>query len=117
MKRISPLHLACVFVVTAFLPIFGEAQTLEGHIRDSRTHIGLPEVKLELLHLGIRVGLQYSNSEGEFLFANLAPLDYTLSATLSGYDTVSIAVDAARQSQIYLELKHAAEQVQRVAPT
>src|SRR5262245_64563677 len=104
MKNWSGLRLFFVFLVAATSPVFAGTGMVEGRVRDSRTHMGLPYVKVELLYTGIRVALEYTDADGRFMFANVEPRSYTLSLALSGYNGVSLAVDAGSQSYIEIEL-------------
>jgi tetratricopeptide (TPR) repeat protein len=104
MKKWSGLRLFFVFLVAATSSIFAGTGMVEGRVRDSRTHMGLPYVKVELLYTGIRVALEYTDADGRFMFANVEPRGYTLALALSGYNGVSLAVDASSQSYIEIEL-------------
>jgi len=104
MKKWSGLPLFFVFLVTATSPAFAGTGVVEGRVRDSRTHMGLPYVKVELLYTGIRVALEYTDSDGRFMFPNVEPRGYTLVLALNGYNGVSLAVDASSQSYIEIEL-------------
>jgi tetratricopeptide (TPR) repeat protein len=97
---LSSLYLFSVVVA----PAFAASLTLEGRVRDSRTHMGLPYAKVELLCAGVRIGLNYTDIDGRFRFPNLEPRTCTVSVALAGYNSVSVAVDTSDERYIELEL-------------
>jgi tetratricopeptide (TPR) repeat protein len=101
MKKWNASRWFFVFLVTT-VPAFAGVG-LEGRVRDARTHMGLPYVKVELLYTGIRVGLEYTDTDGRFIFASVEPRSYTVQVALMGYNSMSLAVDT--NSQTYLELE------------
>ena len=117
MTRFIALSWFCV-LMTGLSPAFARAQSLDGQIRDSRTHATLSFVKVELLYRGVRVGLEYTDQDGRFSFGIVEPGPYTISATLAGYSGVALAVDMISESghRIDLELNRPAAPVQRGAP-
>jgi tetratricopeptide (TPR) repeat protein len=106
-----------MLLMTAVAADFAEARSLEGQVRDSRTHAGLPFVKLELQNSSSRVGIEYSDNDGRFVFGNVAPGTYKLSATLQGYEGVAVAVDTTYQNRVEVELTRPAPPVRPLLPT
>jgi tetratricopeptide (TPR) repeat protein len=115
MKRFGVLSWLCVLIVTVFSPALAETRSLDGQIRDSRTHTKLPYVKVELLYRGIPLAVEFTDDDGRFFFSNVEPRYYTVSATLSGYDAVSFSV-ATDETRIDFELNRTAPPSQRIAP-
>jgi Flp pilus assembly protein TadD len=68
-------------------------------------------VKVELLYRDVRIDLDFTNEEGRFLFARVEPRNYTILASLQGYDAVSFGVNASTQSHIELELTRTRQSV------
>jgi tetratricopeptide (TPR) repeat protein len=103
-QRLKTSQCLSILIVAVLSPVFARAQNLDGFLRDSRTHRGIPYAKVELLQLGVRVGLDYSKSDGAFSFMKLEPGHYTISASADGYNPLTISVDQGDQKRVDLEL-------------
>src|SRR5262245_54215605 len=104
MKKWGALLSLFAFLAVVIVPALAALLTLEGRVRDSRTHMGLPYAKVELLCAGVRIGLDYTDIDGRFRFTNLEPRTCTVLVALAGYNTMSVAVDTSNESYIELEL-------------
>src|SRR5262245_37976444 len=90
MQIFGRLQWFSVFILAGLAAPIAGAESLEGRIRDSRTHAGLSFVKVELMYLEARVGFEYTDQDGRFSFGRLDARNYTILATLQGYEPLSI---------------------------
>lgn len=116
MKIFTLLWWSGVLVALTSLSGLGEAETLEGHVRDSRTHGGLAFAKVELLDRGVPIDRGFTNKEGEFRFVNLISQSYTVSAASPGYADAAVDVDMATRTRVDVELRRTTQPVQRTPP-
>jgi Flp pilus assembly protein TadD len=116
MNRFGRLQLFCMFVLAGLAAPLAGAEGLDGRVRDSRTHAGLSFVRVELIYLEVRVGLEYTDQDGRFFFGRLDPRNYTILATLQGYEPLSVQVNAATQNRVDLELAASAKSRQTASP-
>src|SRR5262249_3397718 len=95
---------------------FAAAETLEGHVVDSRNHHGLAYARVELLDRGVRADLRFTDKDGGFQFANLMSQRYTVSAAFPRYEDAAVDVDMASQTRVALQLTRATQSKQRTPP-
>jgi tetratricopeptide (TPR) repeat protein len=67
--------------------------SIDGQVRDARTHMPIILAKVELSTLRTPVDLQLTGSDGRFRFVNLPEGNYSISVSYSGYQPVHVEID------------------------
>jgi hypothetical protein len=75
------------------LALATQLATIEGQVRDARTHAAIPFARIELWRGQIPVDQRYTDADGKFRFAQLASSRYTIAVDYVGYESSSIELD------------------------
>jgi len=87
------------------LLMLAQMGTINGQVRDLRTHAAIPMARVELLRARTPVDVEITDNEGRFRFLFIAPGPYTISVNHADYQTSSIEVDApAVAFPVFVEL-------------
>ena len=97
--RVSLAIAVCLLAATCLL---GQVQRIPGHepantaslqgsVRDSRTRVGIPAVKLSLLRRGVLIHETLTDAEGIFRFIDLTPGSYEFRAEKDGFQAFEIS--------------------------
>jgi tetratricopeptide (TPR) repeat protein len=89
--------------------------SVDGQVRDALTRKPLELVRVELTHLGVPTASEYTDAEGRFRFANLAPGRYTVSAGGPGYEYTTAEIDTSGRNFVELEIPKVVKRKQRVS--
>jgi tetratricopeptide (TPR) repeat protein len=68
--------------------------SIDGQVRDARTHMPIILAKVELSTLRTPVNLQLTGSDGRFRFVNIPEGTYSISVSYSGYQPAFVEVSA-----------------------
>jgi len=90
------------FILMAML---AQVSTVNGQLRDARTHQTIASAKVQLLSEGTPVDLRYTDHDGRFGFINVMPRRYRISAAHPDYDSVVSDVDLLDSAWLVIEMK------------
>lgn len=91
--------------------------SIEGQVRDSRTHAPIPFARVELWQAQLPVDQQATDKEGRFRFAALAQTRFTILVDYPGFDSASVEFDARMtSSRVTIELTRRKEVSSRGSP-
>src|SRR5262245_32121328 len=88
-----------------FMAMLAQVSTVNGQLRDARTHATIASAKVQLLSEGTPVDLQYTDHDGRFGFINVMPRRYRISAAHPDYDSAVSDVDLLDSAWLVLEMK------------
>src|SRR5262249_10530526 len=98
------------------LAMLTQVSTINGQLRDARTHETIASARVELLFDGSPVDLQYSDHDGRFAFVNVMARRYKVSAAFSGYDTAVADVDPLGSTWLLIEINRTIKPATNDAP-
>src|SRR5215831_18433321 len=76
------------------LALVTQLATIEGQVRDARTHNAISLASVEVWSLQTPVDQHYTDRDGRFLIAHLTEGHYTISVSHSGYKPSQVQIDA-----------------------
>src|SRR5258706_8509313 len=83
-----------MFTPSLALVMLTQFGTIDGQIRDARTHLAIPLARVELLRAQTPIDLKITDSDGRFTFRYVAPGPYTIAVNHYDYRVSSVEIDA-----------------------
>ena len=90
--------------------------SVDGHVRDARTHKPLQLVRIELSQLGAASNTQYTDLDGRFHFPSVMAGNYTITAVSIGYESRIVDLSLQGGDSLEIELTPTAHHNQGVPP-